>query len=78
MANRVIGIDANATVSEIQIAILHESYAIFEEIQSDTHNYLLVASGNSIYDDLIPRAVNSGFVSLQEAEKFFKSKGLIE
>jgi len=78
MANRVIGNNQQATVSDVQLAILHESYAIYEEIQSDTHNYLLVTSGNTIYDDLIPRAVNSGFVSLQEAEDFFKLKGLIE
>jgi hypothetical protein len=78
MANKVIGNNKKATVSDVQLAILHESYAIYEEIQSDTHNYLLVTSGNTIYDDLIPRAVNSGFVSLQEAENFFKSKGLIE
>jgi hypothetical protein len=78
MANRVIGSDAKTTIIDIQLAILHEAYAIFEEIQSDTHNYLLVTSGNTIYDDLIPRAVNSGFISLQEAENFFKSKGLIE
>ena len=78
MANRVIGSDAKTTIIDIQLAILHESYAICEEIQSDTHNYLLVTSGNTIYDDLIPRAVNSGFVSLKEAESFFKSKGLIE
>ena len=78
MANRVIGSDAKATIIEIQLAILHEAYSIFEEIQSDTHHYLLVASGNTIYDDLIPRAANSGFVSLHEAEDFFKSKGLIE
>jgi hypothetical protein len=78
MANRVIGSHAKTTIIDIQLAILHEAYAIFEEIQSDTHNYLLVTSGNTIYDDLISRAVNSGSVSLQEAEIFFKSKGLIE
>ena len=78
MANRVIDSDVKATIIDIQLAILHESYTIYEEIQSDTHHYLLVTSGNSIYDDLIPRAVNSGFVSLHEAEEFFKSKGLIE
>jgi hypothetical protein len=78
MANRVIGNDKNTNITDVQLAILHESYAICEEIQSDTHNYLLVTSGNTIYDDLIPRAVNSGFVSLKEAESFFKSKGLIE
>ena len=78
MANRVIGRDSKTTIIAIQLAILHEAYAIFEEIQSNTHNYLLVTSGNTIYDDLIPRAVNSGSVSLQEAENFLKSKGLIE
>ena len=78
MANRVIGNDKKINVTDVQLAILHESYAVYEEIRSDTHNYLLVTSGNTIYDDLIPRAVNSGFVSLQEAENFFKSKGLIE
>ena len=78
MANRVIGRDAKTSIIDIQLAILHEAYAIFEEIQSDWHHYLLIASGNTIYDDLIPRAVNSGFVSLREAENFFKSKGLIE
>jgi hypothetical protein len=77
MANRVIGIKSQSTVSEIQLAILHEAYAIFEEIQLDWHHYLLITSGNTIYDDLIPRAINSGFVSFQEAEKFFQSKGLI-
>jgi hypothetical protein len=78
MANRVIGRDAKTSIIDIQLAILHEAYAIFEEIQSDWHHYLLIASGNTVYDDLIPRAVNSGFVSLREAENFFKSKGLIE
>lgn len=78
MANRVIGRNPNTAIIDIQLAILHEAYSVFEEIQSDTHHYLLVASGNTIYDDLIPRAVKSGFVSLQEAEDFFKSKGLLE
>jgi len=78
MANRVILYDKKANVTDIQIAILHEAYAIYEEIQSDTHHYLLITSGNTIYDDLIPRALKSGFASLQEAEIFFKSKGLIQ
>jgi hypothetical protein len=78
MANRVVLYDKKANVTAIQIAILHEAYAIYEEIQSDTHHYLLITSGNTIYDDLIPRALKSGFASLQEAENFFKSKGLIQ
>jgi hypothetical protein len=77
MANRVIQKQETVGASELLRAVLHEAYSVAEEISKGTFQYLAITSGNMIYDDLIEKAESGAFVSLDEAEEFFRLKGLL-
>ena len=77
-ANRFLSSRANSNVSELLLAVMHEAFAIAEEIQDGEFGTLMVTSGNQILDDLISESENSGFLTIAETRDFFKNKGIIE
>jgi len=76
VANRFL---ANVEVDEpiqLLLAILHESYAILEEMQDGEFQVLSIAVGNQIADDLISSSESRGFLTIEETQEFFSSRGI--
>ncbi len=61
---------------DLLFAVLHEAFAIMDEMESGTFEYFLVTPGNEIVDDFIEQAQRSGFVSVEKTKKFFALKGI--
>lgn len=57
-------------------AVLHEAFAIAEEMEEGTFRSLSVATGNEILDDYIDQAERNGFVGIEETRRFFAAKGI--
>lgn len=57
-------------------AVLHEAFAIYEEIEEGTFQCLLVAIGNEIVDDYVDEALRTGFIGTENTLAFFKSHGV--
>ncbi len=61
---------------DLLFAVLHEAFAILDEMESDTFEYFLVTPGNEIVDDFIEQAQRHGFISVEETKRFFAGKGI--
>ena len=61
---------------DLLFAVLHEAFAIMDEMESGTFEYFLVTPGNEIVDDFIEQVQRSGFVSVEGTKKFFALKGI--
>lgn len=77
-ANRYLSKNPDANVRETLLAVIHEAFAITEEIQDGEFTTLMVTSGNQILDDLISESEKSGFLTVEETKSYFKNKGIIE
>lgn len=77
MANRAKAQSKANSEKELLLAVLHEAYACAEELEEGNFNFLLVTTGNSIYEDLINNALRSEFQSESEVEKYLQGKGLL-
>ena len=77
-ANRFLLKNSNAMAPELLLAVLHEAFAIAEEIQDGEFTTLMVTSGNQILDDLISESEKDGFLTVEETKSYFRNKGIIE
>jgi hypothetical protein len=77
-ANRFLSKNPNAHSRETLLAVMHEAFAIAEEIQDGEFATLVISSGNQILDDLISESEKEGFLTVEETKSFFKDKGIIE
>ena len=77
-ANRFITKNPEANSRETLLAVMHEAFAIAEEIQDGEFATLMVTSGNQILDDLISEGEKGGFLTVEETKAYFKGKGIIE
>jgi len=77
-ANRFLSKNPDANVRETLLAVMHEAFAITEEIQDGEFATLMVTSGNQILDDLISESEKGGFLTIEETKSYFKDKGIIE
>jgi hypothetical protein len=77
-ANRFLSKNSNANAPELLLAVMHEAFAIAEEIQDGEFAALMVTSGNQILDDLITESERGGFLTVEETKAYFKDKGIIE
>ena len=77
-ANRFLSKNSNASAPELLLAVMHEAFAIAEEIQDGEFAALMVTSGNQILDDLISESERGGFLTVEETKAYFKDKGIIE
>ena len=75
-ANRYLLREANKTADGLVSAVLHEGYAILDEIDEGTFACLPIAFGNEIADDYVDDALRSGFVGTEDTLSFFSSRGL--
>ncbi|MCF8530930.1 MAG: hypothetical protein K9G12_06875 [Candidatus Nanopelagicales bacterium] len=76
-ANRQIaGSETGEDASELLHAVLHEGFAIADELEDGSFQYLVVAVGNNIYDDLIDEAERQGYLTVDETLRWFSDRGL--
>ena len=61
---------------DLLFAVLHEAFAILDEMEKDIFEYFLVSPGNEIVDDFIEQSQRRGFISVEETNKFFALKKL--
>ena len=62
--------------NELLLAVLHEAFAMLDEMEEGTFLSLAVASGNTIADDFIEREEKCGFIGVEETKKFFAERGI--
>ena len=77
-ADRFLTKNPEAGAGEALLAVVHEAFAIAEEIQDGEFATLMVTSGNQILDDLISDSEKGGFLTVEETRAYFKAKGIIE
>jgi len=77
-ANRFLAKNPEANADATLLAVMHEAFAIAEEIRDGEFAALMVTSGNQILDDLISESEKSGFLTVEETKAYFKDKGIIE
>jgi hypothetical protein len=61
---------------DLLLAVLHEAFAMLDELEEGTFRYLAVAIGNTIADDFIEREEKRGFIGVDETKKFFAERGI--
>lgn len=59
---------------DLLLAVLHEAFAILDEMERDIFEYFLVSPGNEIVDDFIEQIQRRGFISINETKRFFTEK----
>jgi hypothetical protein len=75
-ANRCLHREPLASAELLCAAVLHEAFAIYDEMEEGTFECLAVAVGNEIVDDYVDEAMRSGFLSVEETLAFFASHGV--
>jgi hypothetical protein len=56
---------------ELLFSVLHEAYAMLEEMEEGDFKYLPIAIGNEIYKE-IEEGEKSGYIGVEETKKFFE------
>ncbi len=59
---------------DLLFAVLHEAFAVLDEMERGTFEYFLVSPGNEIVDDFIEQTKRRGFISINETKRFFDEK----
>jgi hypothetical protein len=75
-ANRCIAQTEKPTPHQLCAAVLHEAFAIYEDMDFATFQSYPVALGNEIVDDRRNGAHETGFVSNEATKEFFKKHGV--
>ena len=76
-ANRYVTKSPKASAKELLLAVMHEVFSIFEEIQNGKFLSPMVTSNNRIYDDLILESERDAFLGIEETLELFRSKGYL-
>lgn len=66
----------NENQRDLLFAVLHEAFAILDEMEKDIFEYFLVSPGYEIVDDFIEQPQRRGFISVEETNRFFADKGI--
>ncbi len=61
---------------DLLFAVLHEAFAILDEMEEDIFEYFLVSPGYEIVDDFTEQVQRRGFISVEGTKKFFAAKGI--
>lgn len=75
-ANRCIKRSPSLTEHILYAAVLHEAFAIYDEMEEGTFQCLAVAVGNEIVDDYIDEALRTGYIGNDATLEFFRSRGV--
>lgn len=60
---------------DLLAAVLHEAFAIADEIEEGSFHSFAVAGGNEIADDYVDEAERTGFIGIEATRQFFAAKG---
>ena len=60
------------SAQDLLFAVAHEAFAILDEMDEGEFHFLLVAVGNTIWDDLIEEAERSGYLGPEATRRFFE------
>ncbi|MGH8827735.1 MAG: hypothetical protein ACRDVZ_09120 [Jiangellaceae bacterium] len=58
-------------VRDLLGAVLHEAYAIADELEEGSFGYLVVAPAGAVYDDFIDEAEREGYMTVEETRRWF-------
>jgi hypothetical protein len=75
-ANRCLARTPEVSAQELCAAVLHEAFAIYEEMENGTFESLAMAVDNEILDDYVDNAVRTGFVDIESTRNFFSKRGV--
>lgn len=63
---------ASQTVQGLLLAVAHEAFAIRDEMEEGKFQYLLISTGNTIFDDFVDEAERSGYLGHESTRKFLE------
>jgi hypothetical protein len=75
-ANRCIRRTTALTANILCAAVLHEAFAIYDEMEEGNFQCLAVAIGNEIVDDYVDDALRTGYIGSEATLDFFRSRGV--
>ena len=75
-ANRFLFKNTQVTAQTLCGAVLHEAFAIHEELMDGEFEFLEIAVGNEFADDYIDECIKTGFIGIHKTIEFFKSHGV--
>lgn len=75
-ANRCIQRSTVPTANILCAAVLHEAFAIYDEMEEGTFRCLAMAIGNEIVDDYVDDALRTGYIGSDATLAFFRSRGV--
>ena len=76
MANRAQERISPLTCQALLLAVLHEGFAVAEEIENGEFRHLPITSGNTIYDDLIEEVDREGYLGVEATRAYFANLGI--
>jgi hypothetical protein len=74
-ADRCIRQGHGDSAFELCLAVLHEAFVIYDELEAGTFRYLLIAQTGIIVDDSTCDHSRSGFRNLEDTIQFFSDRG---
>ena len=63
-------------LTELLGAVIHEAFAMADEMEEGRFQSFAIAFGNEIVDDYVDEAERRGYVGIEETMRFFSEKGL--
>ena len=66
----------NENQRDLLFAVLHEAFAMLDEMEEGNFRHLDIATGNTIADDVIERTERRGFIGVDETKEFFAERGI--
>jgi len=75
-ANRCLRKSPSPAAQVLCAAVLHEAFAIYEEMEEGRFGSFAVAVGNEIADDYVDEALRTGFIGVENTREFFAERGI--
>lgn len=76
-ANRCLTKEPDASAILLCAGVLHEAYAMLEEMDAGEFEFFVVGIGGDIADDYIDDALRSGFVGCEATQQYFSERGVV-
>jgi hypothetical protein len=73
-ANRCIKRSGSLTSRNLYAAVLHEAFAIYDEMEEGAFKCRAVAVGNEIVDDYVDDALRTGYIGDEATLEFFRRR----
>jgi hypothetical protein len=76
MADRAKEKISPLSCQSLLLAVLHECFAIAEEMETGEFRHLMVTSGNVIFDDLLEEVDRDGYLGTEATRAYFAANGI--